>query len=195
MLLAAVVALLSAGLLPVCAEMPSDEEIAAAGENADSIAALLDGKTAEEAKAIAEKLMAAAVAAGGDENAVKNRIVRIVGICVALGGGNLDAIGAGLVIGAGESHAGLVVAALVVAGNRAGGDGDALGRNAGGSAPEAAKASVEEALADPLAYLGRIRVWMTEVGFDQAAALGEATSTTTSTTTTTLPTPTEVGLQ
>lgn len=191
--LAVVMGIWVAAGIQLVAAPPSDEQIAAALDNDASIQDLMKDQSPQDAAAIAERLMKAAIAKGGAENALKNRIARLVGACIGASGANGAAVAAALVKAAGKEYNGLVVAAVVVAAKAAKADSEALGKAAAAAAEDAETA--KDAQVDPYKYLGRVRAWMVErsaVRFSEPTPV--TTTTTTSTSTTTAASPTPVGL-
>jgi len=190
-LLAIVLGIWAAAGLQLVAAPPSDDQITAAIDNEAAIKDLLKGQNAADAAAVADRLMKAAIARDGGENAFMNRMARLVGACIGVAGENAAAVAAALVKAAGKEHTGLVVAAVVVAAKAAKADVAALGKAAVGAAadPETAK----DAQGNPYKYLGRIRAWMVEVAAMRYEAELATTTATTSTTTTTVRSPTPVG--
>ena len=171
----------------------SEDPVAAAVNDVSMIPDLLAGKTAEEAQALAQQLVEAAIAAGGSEREVKNRIAYVVAAAISQAGGNAEAVARGLVQGAGADHVGLVVGTIVVAGEAAGLDEGALAEAAVDAAPEGSKEVAEDAANNPSRHVGRIRAWVVahraRRGVETA---GMRTTTTTTTTTTTVVSPTPV---
>lgn len=193
---AALLAIVLAGV-QLHAEGDAAAEEPAAVEQPATVKDLLDGKTPEEAAELVKELLTAAIAEGGSEMAMQNRIVRLVASCIGAAGDNIEAVAASLAQAAGTDYCGPVVAAISVSAKAILADTEAVNAAAVGAVAEGDKETAEDASVNPYAYLGRVRAWSLADLARRWAGLGEVTTTTTATTTTTttVPTPTPTGLR
>ena len=174
------------------AEVAAPEAAAEETVAPQSVYDQLSGKTAEEAAAAADQLLKDAIAQGGTEVAMKNRIARLVGSCVGAAGPNLAAVVAALVKAGGAEHEGLVIAAAVVSARAIEADVDAAAQAAKDAASN--KEQADDAIANPMKYLGRVLAFRVERAARQWLEAPDVTATTTTTTTTTtVPSATPVG--
>jgi hypothetical protein len=178
------------------AEAAADTNLQAAVENVEKVADLMAGKSAEEASALASSLLETAMAMGGTELELRERIAKVVAACIATSGANASAVAGALVKAGGSAYTGVVVAAVAVAAQAAGLTAEVV-EAAVGAAADADKEVARGAAADPQQYLGRMGVWLVENTARRFVTGGVQTGTTTTTsTTTTLPsaTPAAAGM-
>jgi hypothetical protein len=139
--------------------------------------------------------MEAAIAKGGSDVELRNRIAKLAAACIASSGTNATAVAAALVKAGGSERTGLVVAAITVAAKAAGMNVEDVTKAAVDAAAEADKATAQDAVSDPAKYLGRLLTWRVENVARRFVEGGESTTTTTTTTTTTVPSATPTAEQ